>query len=356
MNLLTKHRTNDLQAVQPGTRVAVGVWLVLCTLLIFTMVVLGGVTRLTGSGLSMVDWEPISGVVPPISNEDWEVEFDNYRASPEYFEINRGMDIAAFKVIFYFEYAHRMLGRLIGVFFLLPFIYFWLTRRIQNREVPRYIIMLILGGLQGLLGWYMVQSGLVDVPHVSHYRLTAHLTAAFLIYGYILWMAFPLLLPKDVSVGESTAGGKAIAMTLVIFVTLLSGGFVAGLKAGHAFNTFPLMAGRIFPSGYLAIEPWWRNLFDSIPAVQFNHRYLGIVAYLTVCIFILSSWRDIVLKKYRLILALLLLTVTTQGLLGISTLIFHVPVAIAAAHQGVGLLLLTIALYLIYLTRPNKQY
>jgi len=315
------------------------------------MVVLGGVTRLTGSGLSMVDWKPISGVIPPMSNQAWELEFDNYRQSPEYAEINRGMDIAAFKTIFYFEYAHRVLGRFIGVVFLLPFIYFWIKRRIDSREVPRYIIMFVLGGFQGLLGWYMVQSGLVDVPQVSQYRLTAHLAAAFVIYSYILWMTFPLLIPKSASEEASTVGRGAIVMTLIIVVTLLSGGFVAGLKAGHAFNTFPLMAGQIIPSGYLSIDPWWRNLFDSIPAVQFNHRYLGIFTYLAACIFVLSSWSDVILKKHRIVLALFLLTVTVQGLLGVSTLILHVPVVLAAAHQGVGLLLLTFALYLTYITR-----
>lgn len=328
-----------------------GLWLALCAVLIFAMVVLGGVTRLTGSGLSMVDWKPISGVVPPISNRDWQAEFDNYRKTPEYLEINRGMDIESFKAIFYFEYAHRMLGRIIGVIFLLPFIYFWITRRIETREVPRYLVMLVLGGLQGLLGWYMVQSGLVDVPHVSHYRLTAHLASAFFIYSYILWIAFPLLIPKGTSEGVSNAKGKVIVMTLIIFLTLLSGGFVAGLKAGHAFNTFPLMAGQIVPDGYLAIEPWWKNIFDNIPTVQFNHRYLGILTYLSVCIFVLNSWRDAVLRQHHVALTLLLVAVTMQGLLGVSTLILHVPITIAAAHQGVGLLLLTSALYLIYLTR-----
>ena len=164
-------------------------------------------------------------------------------------------------------------------------------------------------------------------------------------------MTFPLLISKGASEEVSTIGRGAVVMTLIIVVTLLSGGFVAGLKAGHAFNTFPLMAGQIIPSGYLAIEPWWKNLFDSIPAVQFNHRYLGIFTYLAVCIFVLSGWRDVILKKHRLVLALLLLTVTVQGLLGVSTLILHVPVVLAAAHQGVGLLLLTFALYLLYITR-----
>tara|TARA_B100000029_G_C17591790_1_gene962753 strand:+ start:1526 stop:2602 length:1077 start_codon:yes stop_codon:yes gene_type:complete len=334
---------------------AVGIWLAVCCLLIFAMIVLGGVTRLTGSGLSMVDWQPISGVIPPISATQWEEEFAAYRESPEYLEINRGMNLSSFKTIFYFEYAHRMLGRLIGIAFLLPFAYFWFKRKIKNREVPRYVIMFVLGGLQGLLGWYMVQSGLVDIPHVSQYRLTAHLAAAFFIYGYILWMAFPLLFSRRSSLEVSSAGGKAMAMMIFIVITLLSGGFVAGLNAGHAFNTFPLMGGKIFPDGYFALNPWWKNLFDNIPSVQFNHRYLGILTYIIVCLFILTSWRDNVLKYYHWALSLLLFSVSIQGALGILTLILHVPVFIAAAHQAVGLIILTVTVYLVYLTRDSSR-
>ena len=315
------------------------------------MVVLGGVTRLTGSGLSMVHWEPLAGVIPPFSEADWQAEFDHYRATPEYTKVNRGMIIAEFKTIFYFEYAHRMLGRGIGVVFVLPFLYLYFRRRIENRAVPRYLFMLVLGGLQGLLGWYMVQSGLVDLPHVSQYRLTAHLVAAVVIYSYILWVAFPLVSRKDDRAGPSAVGGSAITAVLLIFLTLLSGGFVAGLKAGFAFNTFPLMAGQFVPPGYFALDPVWRNFFDNIPAVQFNHRYIGVVTYLMLWIFALRAWGDVVLGRHRLALVLLLLTATAQGLLGIATLLLHVPVVLAAAHQGVALLLLTFALYLAYLAR-----
>jgi cytochrome c oxidase assembly protein subunit 15 len=315
------------------------------------MVLLGGVTRLTGSGLSMVHWEPLAGVIPPFSEADWQAEFDHYRGTPEYAKVNRGMIIAEFKTIFYFEYAHRMLGRAIGVVFLLPFLYLYFRRRIANRAVPRYLFMLVLGGLQGLLGWYMVQSGLVDLPRVSQYRLTAHLVAAVVIYSYILWVAFPLVLRKDDRTEPSAVGGSAIVVALLIFITLLSGGFVAGLKAGFAFNTFPLMAGQFVPPGYFALDPVWRNFFDNIPAVQFNHRYIGMVTYLMLWIFALRAWGDAVLGRHRRALVLLLLIATTQGLLGIATLLLRVPVVLAAAHQGVALLLLTFALYLVYLAR-----
>ena len=315
------------------------------------MVVLGGVTRLTGSGLSMVQWEPLAGVIPPFSQADWQAEFDHYRGTPEYAKVNRGMIITEFKTIFYFEYAHRMLGRGIGVVFVLPFLYLYFRRRIENRAVPRYLFMLVLGGLQGLLGWYMVQSGLVDLPHVSQYRLTAHLVAAVVIYSYILWVAFPLVLRKNDQVGHSAVGGPALASALLIFLTLVSGGFVAGLKAGLAFNTFPLMAGQFVPPGYFALEPVWRNFFDNIPTVQFNHRYIGMVTYLILWVFALRAWGDVVLGRHRLALVLLLLTATAQGFLGIATLLLHVPVVLAAAHQGVAVLLLTLVRYLVYLAR-----
>ena len=323
----------------------------ICAALIFVMVVLGGITRLTDSGLSMVHWEPLAGVIPPISTNDWQMEFNHYQATPEYQSINPRMTVTEFKKIFYFEYAHRMLGRVIGIVFLFPFLYLYFRKRIENRAVPRYLLMFILGGLQGLLGWYMVQSGLVDVPNVSHYRLTAHLAAAIVIYSYIVWVAFPLLSRKEVRKLPSAVGGKAIGTTLLIFATLLSGGFVAGLNAGFVFNTFPLMAGQVVPSGYFGLDPWWRNFFDNVPAVQFNHRYIGMVTYAVVWYFVLQAWNDVVLKRHHLALSLLLLTATVQGLLGVSTLLLHVPVLIAAAHQGVALLLLTFALYLTYLTR-----
>jgi cytochrome c oxidase assembly protein subunit 15 len=351
VSFATTGASTSSRVIRPGSERIVGTWLLACALLIFAMVVLGGVTRLTGSGLSMVSWKPLAGVIPPFSEVDWQAEFDHYRATPEYAKVNRGMIIAEFKTIFYFEYAHRMLGRGIGVVFVLPFLYLYFRQRIENRAVPRYLFMVVLGGLQGLLGWYMVQSGLVDVPHVSQYRLTAHLVAAVVIYSYILWVAFPLVSRKDDRAGPSAVGGSAITAALLIFLTLLSGGFVAGLKAGFAFNTFPLMAGQFVPPGYFALDPVWRNFFDNSPAVQFNHRYIGVVTYLMLWIFILRAWGDEILGRHRLTLVLLLLTATAQGLLGIATLLLHVPVVLAAAHQGVALLLLTFALYLAYLAR-----
>jgi cytochrome c oxidase assembly protein subunit 15 len=294
-------------------------------------------------------------VIPPISANDWRAEFDHYQGAPEYQSINRGMTIDEFKTIFYYEYAHRILGRSIGVVFLLPFLYLFWRQRIEVGAVPKYLLMFLLGGLQGLLGWYMVKSGLVDVPHVSQYRLTAHLATAVAIYVYILWVAFPLLSSDQSNGGPSVRRGFAIVVTLLVFLTMLAGGFVAGLKAGYAFNTFPLMAGQFLPPGYLALDPVWRNFFENIATVQFNHRLLGMGTYLLVLVFVARAWGDAVFGRHQLVLALFVVIATAQVALGISTLVLHVPVALAAAHQGTALLLLTVGLYLVFLAGRRED-
>ena len=206
-------------------------WLLLCCALVFAMVVLGGITRLTGSGLSMVDWRPIMGVFPPIGDNAWQETFDLYRASPEFGQTNFDMDVDDFKGIFWLEYLHRLLGRLVGIVFLVPFVYFVWIGHIKRNQTPKYIVMFLLGGLQGLLGWYMVKSGLVDNPHVSQYRLTAHLLAAFAIYAYMFWIALDLLWTGSTRPMHPFYK-RTLALTSLIVVTVISGGFVAGLKAG----------------------------------------------------------------------------------------------------------------------------
>jgi len=326
-------------------------WLLLCCVLVFAMVMLGGVTRLTGSGLSMVRWEPISGVTPPMTAKAWALEFQHYQTSPEFKLVNRHLQLDEFKTIFYYEYAHRMLGRIIGLAFLLPFLYLLWRRRIRRQLVPRLIALFILGGLQGLLGWYMVKSGLVDVPRVSPYRLTAHLVAAVAIYGYMFWVALSLLHDRPEKTSQSRLAGMAGVAAFMVLLTMLSGGFVAGLKAGHAFNSFPLMAGKWLPPGYLAVEPVWRNFFETIPTVQFNHRWLAIATYVVVLVFVARGWQDAILARYRSALALFAGVATLQVVLGILTLLLHVPVILGAAHQGSALLLFTVSLYVVFVSR-----
>ena len=330
---------------------AVGVWILVCCFLVFAMVVLGGVTRLTGSGLSMVRWAPLSGAIPPITAAAWEAEFNHYQQSPEFQKVNHQMTVNEFKTIFYVEYFHRLLGRAIGLVFLVPFLVFLWRGRIRRALIPKLSLVFVLGGLQGLLGWYMVKSGLVDVPRVSPYRLTAHLIVAVAIYAYLFWTALGLLRERSYRSTVSPLSRGAIGITAMIVVTILSGGFVAGLKAGHAFNTFPLMAGQWIPTGYRVAEPFWLNFFETIPAVQFNHRWLAVTTFVLVLLFALRVWRDDALRTYRAAVAVLAMLALIQVSLGISTLVLHVPVVLAAAHQGAALALLTAALYVVFIMR-----
>lgn len=323
----------------------IAVWLLICCTLVFAMVMLGGVTRLTGSGLSMVDWKPIMGAMPPLNHEQWQETFDKYQQSPEFRHKNFHMDVEQFKSIFWFEYSHRLLGRMIGIVFLLPFLFFMFSKRFERRMIPQLFTMFILGGLQGLLGWYMVKSGLVNVPAVSQYRLTAHLGAALVIYAYMLWFALGLLFPRGV--GATTGLGKfSIGLCIFIFVTALSGGFVAGLDAGFAYNTFPLMDGHLIPEAYLTMQPAWINAFENIAAVQFNHRLLAITLFTLIAIFWWRAQKSSLRGRPRNAIHLLFLVAVIQLSLGISTLLLHVPTPLASAHQGVALVLFTIALYI----------
>jgi cytochrome c oxidase assembly protein subunit 15 len=332
-----------------STRRQVAAWLLICCSMIFAMVILGGVTRLTGSGLSMVEWDPIFGVVPPLDQQAWESVFTKYQQSPEYRKINLGMDLHGFKSIYWFEFSHRLLGRSIGTVFLLPFLYFLWRGKLTARLVPRLALAFVLGGLQGLLGWYMVKSGLVDNPHVSQYRLTAHLGLALLIYAYLLWLLYGLLFKESGSPGNPPGLRTAAKLLLaLVAVTIVSGGFVAGLKAGHAYNTFPKMGDQWLPPAGWMLEPGWRNLFENIATVQFDHRLLALVTFTAILLFWLSTLRQRLTVSARTAAHLLMLMASIQVALGVSTLLMHVPVALAATHQGGALVLLTLALLLFH--------
>ena len=336
----------------------VAIWLFICCAVIFAMVLLGGVTRLTGSGLSMVEWEPVTGVLPPLNQSEWEEVFELYQQTPEYKKVNFHMGVEEFKSIFWFEYAHRLLGRFIGIIFLVPMLFFIATRRVGRSMTPRLVMMFVLGGLQGLLGWYMVKSGLVNEPHVSQYRLTAHFGLAVLIYGYMLWVGLGLFFPAE---SPSSRGGGPVLRRYawlvvgLIFITLLSGGFVAGLKAGFAYNTFPLMNGQVVPDGIFRMEPLWRNFFENIATVQFDHRVLATLLFLVIPVFWWISRRAGLPPRARLGVHLLLAALGLQISLGISTLLLHVPVPLASAHQGGALLLFTAALFTVHQLPGGRQ-
>jgi cytochrome c oxidase assembly protein subunit 15 len=322
----------------------VAVWLLICCALIFAMVVLGGVTRLTRSGLSIVEWDPIIGAIPPLTQTHWEETFDKYKQTPEYTKVNAGMSLEEFKGIFYVEWAHRLLGRLIGAVFLIPFLYFLVRRRITRQLAPKLIVVFVLGGLQGALGWYMVKSGLVDIPRVSPYRLTAHLAFAVVIYAYIFWTALGLLYPPEIRPAPRGIGRSGAAVTTLIFLMILSGGFVAGNKAGFAFNTFPWMNGRFFPEGMYAMQPLWSNLFENIATVQFNHRLLAYLLCLVIPVFWWQAMRVALPARARRAVHFLLGWLVVQVLLGITTLLYVVPIPLAAAHQAGALVLFSLAL------------
>lgn len=330
-------------------------WLLICASVIFGMIVLGGVTRLTGSGLSMVEWKPLMGIVPPLSEEQWQETFEKYKQFPEYQKVNRGMDLAGFKKIFAFEYAHRVLGRLIGVIFFVPFVFFWWTGRIPRQQMPKLVGLFILGGLQGLLGWYMVKSGLMDIPRVSQYRLVAHLGLAVIIYASMFWVALDFLYPGRQSDPRSGSGLKKFAFVLtgLLFVMILSGGLVSGIHAGFAYNTFPLMDGRFFPLGLYGLDPAWTSIFEDITTVQFNHRMIAYLLTLLILSFFVVAMRTGVSGRTRVGSYALLAMLAVQVSLGISTLLLVVPVSLAAAHQGGAILLLTAALYLSHSLKDN---
>jgi cytochrome c oxidase assembly protein subunit 15 len=326
----------------------IAAWLSVCCALIFLMVVVGGVTRLTHSGLSMTEWQPLVGAVPPLSEGQWNDVFEKYSHSPEYLKVNPGMTLAEFKRIFWWEYFHRLLGRTIGAAFLLPLLYFLARGRIDAPLAGRLAVIFALGALQGALGWYMVQSGLIDDPHVSPYRLTAHLGLAFLIYAAMLRSALELLAPRPpaLDVRFRPLRLHAAALTVLIFVMVLSGGMVAGTRAGFVYNTFPLMDGRWIPDGVFSLRPWYANFLENIPTIQFDHRLIALLLALLIPALWFRISHLCPARSVRRCATLLLGALVLQLSLGIATLLHGVPVALAASHQGGALLLFTAALLL----------
>jgi cytochrome c oxidase assembly protein subunit 15 len=403
-----------VDAVAAGNRRAIAVWLLACAAMILVMVVLGGVTRLTESGLSITEWQPIAGILPPLSEAAWQAEFAKYREIPQFQLVHSWMSIEDFKTIYFWEWLHRLWGRLIGIAFAVPFLWFLLRRRIPAALMRRLLGLLVLGGLQGVLGWVMVESGLVDRVEVSQYRLVAHLGLAIIIYAAILWTALDLLWagaptalplqhahiappPLRGRAGRGVAraahqdsrsrtsahaltgtteaatapptlpppqGGRgptqicscvralpaaglpraAAAVAALIFLTLLAGGFVAGLNAGLTYNTFPLMDGSLVPAGYWQLQPWWRNFFENVAAVQFDHRLLALLSLAAIVALWLAGHRHALAARGRYALDALLAMAVLQVALGVATLLLVVPLPIAAAHQAGAVLLFTAAL------------
>ncbi|MGQ0662051.1 MAG: COX15/CtaA family protein [Pseudomonadota bacterium] len=322
---------------------SVAIWLLGCCAMVAAMVVIGGAVRLTDSGLSITEWQPVMGAIPPLTEAEWQAAFENYRQILQYKLLAPGMTLSEFKSIFWWEYAHRLWGRLIALVFLLPFLWFLARKAVQGALAVKLLGVFAVGGLEGALGWAMVASGLDGRLEVSPTRLAAHLGLALAIYGALLWIALGLLWPGAGAPDPRARrlAGFTLALASLVFVVMLSGALVAGLDAGMIYNTFPWMDGRLVPAGYFDLEPWWRNGFENVAAVQFNHRLLGLAALAGAIAVWAGSGRAGGAGK---LIDALLVVAALQVALGISTLILVVPVALAVAHQAGGLALFTLAL------------
>lgn len=318
---------------------SMALWLFGCAAMVFAMAIIGAITRLTESGLSMVEWKPLIGAIPPLSETEWNRVFSLYQQTPEYIHKNFGMNLEEFKNIFFWEWLHRLWGRLIGLVFLLPFLWFALIKKTPKEINIKLGIALLLGGLQGVIGWYMVVSGLADVPEVSHYRLALHLFTAFIIFAYLLWLALEIYgFKSHVEKGKEV---KSILVGLVLVsLTIIWGAFVAGKDAGLIYNEFPKMGGTYIPHDMWAMAPAWLNIFENPSAIQFVHRLLAMITVVYLSYMALVRY-----KESRLFIALGVMALAQMSL-GIVTLITQVHIHVAATHQAgafiVSALLITI--------------
>jgi len=351
----TKLPSHDL-GNRPGSR-AVAIWLLVVAAMIWVMVALGGATRLTGSGLSIMEWAPLMGSLPPLSQAEWNRLYDLYRAIPQYQLVNAGFGIEGFKQIFWLEWGHRFWGRLIGLAYLVPFLWFWARGAISRAMLPRFLLLFALGGMQGAIGWFMVASGFeAGRTTVSPYRLVVHLSMAFLLFSAILWTALGLLQPIPAALPAKAAPVRRqvqVAFGLAL-ATMLAGGFVAGIRAGFAYNTWPLMDGQLVPSGYLDLTPWWANLTTNIAAVQFNHRLLASLAALAALGAVVAAWRHLPQGTARSRVLHMGAAVLLQYGLGIITLLHVVPWSLGTLHQAVAVLVLTTGLLALHALRTPR--
>ena len=337
----------------PSNNRPVILWLYTGCFIVFAMVVLGGITRLTGSGLSITEWKLINGTIPPLTEAAWQQEFENYKQIPQFEKINPHFELADFKSIYWWEYLHRLVGRILGIVFIVPFAWFWYKGMIDRKLMPKLIIMFLLGAWQGFLGWYMVKSGLIENVFVSHYRLAIHLINAFITFGFVFWVAQDLKYESNQSKNNSPQSFRNLALLTfcILIFQIIYGAFVAGLHAGHAYNTWPKMGDEWIAS---SVTMGWdklglMSLFDNIGTVQFIHRTVAII----VTILILILW----LKKNSKLTSLnhiqkqaidfCMLTVLLQFLLGVLTLIYNVPVVVAVLHQAGAFLLFMAMVHLL---------
>ncbi|MBM3620553.1 MAG: heme A synthase [Alphaproteobacteria bacterium] len=323
---------------------AIGRWLAVVAAMIFAMIVIGALTRLTESGLSMVEWRPVTGWLPPLSEAAWQAELARYAASPQGRLVNQGMSLAEFKQIFWFEYFHRLWGRIIGLAFALPLAWFLVRRHVPRWLVPRLVMLLLLGGLQGAIGWIMVASGLRDQPAVSHYKLAMHLTLAVALYAYILWLVLTLLAPSRPEHHRRGDLGIALgarALIGALFVVITWGAFVAGLRAGQVHTTFPTMSGYWLPPGLFDLSPVWLNFVETQAGTQFAHRWLAAALVLGVALFWWRARRGDVSQPVRRATNMVAAMTALQFALGVATILSGAQIALATLHQVGAVLLLS---------------
>ena len=323
--------------------------------MIYVIIAIGGYTRLTNSGLSIVTWQPVSGIIPPLTEDQWQDEFDNYKQFPEFQIVNPDLTLVGFKQIYWVEYVHRLAGRLVALVYLLPFIYFLFRGYLTRRFIVRLAAVFVLGGVQGLLGWYMVKSGLINDPSVSQYRLTAHLSLAVILYSYVLWLSVSLFGFHALEKHPSLLSIRRLAVVCIGLVALmqLSGGFMAGTHAGFVINTFPDMNGNWVPDLLFPLSPLWRNLSENVITIQFFHRWMAVATVLAIAVLWLQRFR-IKSKSVRLGIDIVFLAALMQFSLGVSTLLSQVEISIAIAHQSGFVLLLSVLIILIRATLPTN--
>lgn len=333
---------------------AIIIWLLIICIMVFIMVMIGGVTRLTDSGLSMVEWKPLLGAIPPLNEAEWNRVFTAYQNYPEYKLVNHQMTLSEFKSIFFWEYFHRVFGRLIGIAFFFPYLFFKLKKKIDKKLNKKLIIAFVLGGMQGLMGWYMVKSGLVDRPDVSHFRLAAHLSLAFLIIGYIFSIIFDLRAPKEIKLNLYPNMYNLLKIfLLVLSIQIIYGAFVAGLDAGIGYNTFPKMGNQWLPKSALSGGNLLYNAVENNAMIQFIHRTMGWIIFAFSIVLFVKSKKVLNFVQKRS-LTLIVVMVFVQFLLGVSTLLMMVPIPLAIAHQAGACLLLIFTLYALNKFNPKN--
>jgi cytochrome c oxidase assembly protein subunit 15 len=354
--MATQHTLATPAAAHGRSVSPVRTWLFVVAALVCIMVSIGGATRLTGSGLSITEWQPIMGAIPPLTDAAWQEAFDKYRQIPQYQHVNKGMSLSAFKFIFWWEWSHRFLARLVGVVFFVPFVFFLATGRITRALAPKLGAVFLLGGLQGFIGWYMVSSGLSGRVDVSQYRLALHLSLAVLILGAVLWIAMGLRDPAQRRWSEPLPGYRMAQVILaLLFLQVIAGAFVAGMKAGAGYNTWPLMDGRLIPEGLFALHPRWANLFENALTVQFNHRLLAYILFVLVA---WQVWRVVQRNEHgsaQTSAMALLFAVLAQIGLGIWTLLARVPIELGLAHQAGAVAVFWVAVWHVHALSPQRS-